>query len=248
MPYGSLQYGQGLYKGISNPIADFLALPRYGNLNLEVQFTNLSENASTYLWDFGDSSPLSSDNNPLHKYISEGIYTVSLSAFFGSDYDIEVKTSYIIVGLGHIGAFYFGPVDETITPDILEISAVLLQPTVNIVNSKSVIVTPTFIPIYVTLLQPTVYTTQDIKVDFVGVPRRGVSPLTVDFTAIVNLGPENINKYQVKEYQWCFDYDYTNNVCKIPWVTTTQNPITHVYIGYAGQQYSVKCCVTLKLI
>ena len=104
----------------------------------------------------------------------------------------------IPIEYGHIGAFYFGPVDETVLAGILEISAVLLQPTVTIVENESVIVAPTFIPVYVTLLQPTIYVTKDFEINFVGVPRRGVSPLTVDFTAIVNFGPESIGKYEVE--------------------------------------------------
>lgn len=149
---------------------------------------------------------------------------------------------------GHIGAFYFGPVDEQITSSIIEISAVLLQPEVSVINNLSSTTIPNTIPVYFILLQPRVFATQDISVDFIGVPRAGSSPLTVDFTAIVNFSPENKGKYRVTEYQWCFNYDYDNNICNESWVVTTENPVSHVYTGYAGQKYSVKCCIVLESI
>lgn len=42
-------------------------------------FTNTSQNATTYLWDFGDGS-VSSAVNPTHTYQAEGTYTVTLTA------------------------------------------------------------------------------------------------------------------------------------------------------------------------
>lgn len=62
------------------PIADF----RGDNLKscsapLSVQFTNLSTNADSYLWSFGDSSS-STLQNPNHIYTSEGSFTVTLIA------------------------------------------------------------------------------------------------------------------------------------------------------------------------
>jgi len=148
---------------------------------------------------------------------------------------------------GHIGSFYFGPVDETISADIIEVSAILLQPDVSAVNNVSATVTSLYIPVYVVLLQPAnVYATQDINVSFVGIPRRGFSPLTVDFTATVIFSKEMIGIYEVEEYQWCFDYDNINNNCRITWETSTTNTISHVYIGYRGQKFTVKLCVKLR--
>ncbi len=46
---------------------------------LSVQFTNLSTNAYSYVWSFGDSSN-SSLQNPNHTYTSEGSFTVTLIA------------------------------------------------------------------------------------------------------------------------------------------------------------------------
>ncbi|MBO0947357.1 PKD domain-containing protein [Fibrella forsythiae] len=43
-----------------------------------IQFTNLSKDADTYTWDFGDKSAISTDKNPRHTYESNGNYLVQL--------------------------------------------------------------------------------------------------------------------------------------------------------------------------
>ena len=50
---------------------------------LVVQFTNRSENATRYEWDFGDST-ISTDKNPEHEYLFANTFTVTLKAFDGS--------------------------------------------------------------------------------------------------------------------------------------------------------------------
>ena len=48
-----------------------------------VQFTNLSQNANSYIWDFGDGTPVSNEINPVHDYpaSSQNIwYTVTLTS------------------------------------------------------------------------------------------------------------------------------------------------------------------------
>ncbi len=63
-----------------------------------VSFTNLSANANSYLWDFGDGNT-STDENPTHIYNSLGVYTVSLIADGGVCGDaVHSENDYIIVG------------------------------------------------------------------------------------------------------------------------------------------------------
>jgi gliding motility-associated-like protein len=59
----------------------FSITPASGCIPLVVNFTNLSTNNSNYEWDFGDGSPLFSGSNPpAHSYLSNGQFSVSLSA------------------------------------------------------------------------------------------------------------------------------------------------------------------------
>lgn len=46
---------------------------------LEVTFINISQNADTYLWDFGDGNT-STEKDPVYSYTGEGSYEVSLTA------------------------------------------------------------------------------------------------------------------------------------------------------------------------
>lgn len=68
-------------------------------VNSIVNFNNLTQNAISYLWDFGDGDT-SSLPNPSHSYSTSGIYTVKLKACNNSNHcDSIIKTNYINVGL-----------------------------------------------------------------------------------------------------------------------------------------------------
>lgn len=77
--------------------ANFTAEPVSGCFPLEVSFTNLSQNANTYSWNFGDGST-STEENPVHQYTSEGTFTVQLTASDGTTEDVFTETDYITVG------------------------------------------------------------------------------------------------------------------------------------------------------
>ena len=66
--------------------ADFEATIDGGN----VQFTNLSTNAVGYNWDFGDGSA-STEENPLHIYLAQGVYNVTLTASVGDQSESVTK-------------------------------------------------------------------------------------------------------------------------------------------------------------
>ncbi len=55
------------------------AQPLAGNAPLTLTFTNLSTDATAYLWDFGDGTT-SNQENPTHIYATPGEYNVSLAA------------------------------------------------------------------------------------------------------------------------------------------------------------------------
>ncbi len=57
---------------------------------LQVTFTNNSQNATSYEWDFGDGST-STDKDPVHVYASYGQYTVKLTAKGDGNPDVSTK-------------------------------------------------------------------------------------------------------------------------------------------------------------
>ncbi len=80
-------------------VSDFSANPTAScNLPATIDFTNLSQNALTYLWDFGDGTT-STDNSPSHTYISNGIFSVTLIADAGiCGSDQKTYTNMIQIG------------------------------------------------------------------------------------------------------------------------------------------------------
>ncbi|MBW8050704.1 MAG: T9SS type A sorting domain-containing protein [Cytophagales bacterium] len=75
------------YASAQAPVANFSANPDSGCEPLTVNFTDSSTNAPTsWLWDFGDGSPMDTAQNSVHFYLS-GTYNIMLivSNGFGSD-------------------------------------------------------------------------------------------------------------------------------------------------------------------
>ncbi|GAI98496.1 unnamed protein product, partial [marine sediment metagenome] len=78
--------------------AAFSASPTAGQAPLTVKFRNQSSgDYDTWLWDFGDGSPTSSEQNPSHTYTAKGVYTVSLTVTGLGGTDTETKVDYITV-------------------------------------------------------------------------------------------------------------------------------------------------------
>lgn len=78
------------------PVAAFSGTPVTGMTPLLVSFTDASSHASSWLWDFGDSTT-STERNPSHLYTGVGTYTVTLTAGNAVGSDGEIKTAYIDV-------------------------------------------------------------------------------------------------------------------------------------------------------
>ncbi|MFN0033080.1 MAG: gliding motility-associated C-terminal domain-containing protein [Flavobacteriales bacterium] len=77
---GSTNCNNGVYKfdfQLPLTVAAF-EVPPSACVSVPVQFTNNSSWSLTYLWDFGDDSPTSTEMNPLHTYMDEGTYTITL--------------------------------------------------------------------------------------------------------------------------------------------------------------------------
>ena len=84
---------------------DFSAAPRAGIAPLNVQFTDKSQNAVSWLWNFGDGDT-SEEQNPQHQYDTASVYNVSLHVTDDLGHvDSLLKLEYIFV-------------DDTLYPDL----------------------------------------------------------------------------------------------------------------------------------
>ena len=108
--------------GQFNPtvVCDFSALSQNAcNAPFTAYFTNLSQNTTTFAWDFGDGAT-SNLINPSHTYTNPGIYNVKLVASGSCGADSILKAAYINITLPT------APVSPDIThcdPDILVLNA-----------------------------------------------------------------------------------------------------------------------------
>jgi len=78
-----------------NAIASFQFEVDANNFRV-VNFTNFSQNAVSYSWDFGDGSTPSTLENPTYTYDGEGTYLVKLTAT-GKGGDLSVKEEEIVI-------------------------------------------------------------------------------------------------------------------------------------------------------
>ncbi len=81
------------------PVAAFAGTPTSGTAPLTVTFTNLSSNATNYVWNFGDGNTLStgSKNSMANTYTNAGTYTVSLTAQGPGGVTSLTNPAYIVV-------------------------------------------------------------------------------------------------------------------------------------------------------
>lgn len=68
---------------------------------LTVHFTSYTNipNPNMWQWDFGDGNTASGVENPYHEYISQGVYTVTLTVYNNNGSKTETKEDYIHVGV-----------------------------------------------------------------------------------------------------------------------------------------------------
>tara|TARA_B110000858_G_C17797627_1_gene473362 strand:- start:402 stop:2060 length:1659 start_codon:yes stop_codon:yes gene_type:complete len=71
--------GVGSIPDNTPPSANFSYAQLSSSDYLEVTFTNLSASSTDYLWDFGDGTT-SIEDEPVHTYAADGLYTISLTS------------------------------------------------------------------------------------------------------------------------------------------------------------------------
>lgn len=80
------------------PVAAFSGSPLAGDAPLDVVFSDASTGViESWMWDFGDGSAGSCDQNPVHTYVAPGTYSVGLTVANVAGSDEEVKTGYVVV-------------------------------------------------------------------------------------------------------------------------------------------------------
>jgi gliding motility-associated-like protein len=96
---------------IPTPVAAFVANPTITDLDLPIDFTNNSQGAISYVWNFGDGGAFVNQSDPTHIYTSGGSYVVTLVAIneFGC-----TDTASQVVLIQEPLLFY---VPNTFTPD-----------------------------------------------------------------------------------------------------------------------------------
>jgi PKD repeat protein len=88
---------------VTAPVADFVATPLAGTTPLSVTFTDLSSNATAWLWERNSGSgyaTFSTTQNPTAIF-TEGSWSIRETATNAFGSDSETKTNYIIVSPYH---------------------------------------------------------------------------------------------------------------------------------------------------
>lgn len=76
--------------------------------DFDISFSNNSQHATHYLWDFGDGSQ-STDTAPVHTFATNGVYTITLIAYGACFNDtITQQVSINVGGIGNVSGDYFG--------------------------------------------------------------------------------------------------------------------------------------------
>jgi PKD repeat protein/type II secretory pathway component GspD/PulD (secretin) len=97
-PRGLLIVDRIVYLSPIYPAANFTADIQSGEMPLAVQFTDLStgEEIAGRYWSFGDGT-LSTETNPVHTYLKNGTYDVSLTVVNAAGPSVATKSQYIVV-------------------------------------------------------------------------------------------------------------------------------------------------------
>ncbi|AKB36590.1 cell surface protein [Methanosarcina siciliae C2J] len=105
------------------PVADFSANVTAGYAPLDVQFTDLSQNEISRIWDFGDGTS-STDKNPIHTYSMVGKYAVNLTVN-NTNGTVSKSSMITVIPVQHVdGQFIFTETRITTNESVQDGSAI----------------------------------------------------------------------------------------------------------------------------
>ena len=224
------------------PIADFAAEPTNGLAPLTVAFTNLSLNASDFLWDFGDGNS-SSNTHPTNVYSNAGSFTVTLTAIGPGGSNLLTRTNYIVV---------LNPPLLSVSPETLNFGNVLTgrvaQASFVVSNAGGAALTGTAAlepgPSWIGLLdaESNLVTALGFTVDGLGVTN-----------LIVRFVPETVGGFTNAVVFTSNGGDLTNHVVGVGvgapvilWVTNAGAEIVFAFETAAGLNYEVQAADSLE--
>lgn len=114
---------------VEKPNANFTAFPVSGGVPLTVSFADTSSQGSAPItaweWNFGDRSPIGTEQNPNHIYTAPGLYTVSLTVTTAAGTDKETKVQFVNVAGAPVADFTsdFSPSVAPLTVKFTDTSA-----------------------------------------------------------------------------------------------------------------------------
>ena len=101
----------------TNNLVAYFGLPQNINANQPIIFNNLSNNATSYSWNFGNGQT-STATNPTATYTYNGTYTITLTAYNGTNSDTFSRTIIISNGVT-IGTYPANYVHCNSTPTVV---------------------------------------------------------------------------------------------------------------------------------
>jgi len=101
------------------PQADYFASQSSGCAGIAVSFIDNSEGSTALVWDFGDGSPVSNEDNPVHVFGTPGSYDVTLTAYGAGGCNTSTTLTTVTVSDTSFADFTSDPTDteSLVLPD-----------------------------------------------------------------------------------------------------------------------------------
>ena len=148
--------GNDIYIGTLNypayPVANFTSDITEGYAPLTVQFTDLSTNATSWNWDFGDGAT-SIEQSPMHTYLAAGNYTVNLTVNNLNGTDSKTATITVLQSIPPVSGKQFAYITNqgSDSVSVIDMATKTITATIPVGDGPSgVAVSPAGTKVYVT--------------------------------------------------------------------------------------------------